>query len=671
MTPNSIRDDGDHLHSDDTISHTSIGKRSRDQMERPHKIPNSIKSCNECRQQKLGCNVEKDPFKPCCRCTRLGIECKLDSDFKRVAKRHKHAEMQKEIEELKELVAKQAALLAVANSPDNFGKENNASSSTDSKPKDQRIDDILVSGEQLAFLFDQLSLSSCGSCPETQAHSSRADPVLGWGIVLVSARRYPQDPTLVLNLSKAYMKSLWNSISDMPQRSSSIKALALLCTWPVPLIRGFTKSRNDKASATMGLSELDPTWMLSGIMMQISLQTGMHRPRHAQDFLKQTRDVSDAELSDRKLTWALCNIVSQSVSTANGQPTITIYDWGLGDGLEQDSEILPPGIKQRLKIEKFCQKVSKTLYGNSSEMTGVLSNIDEQISVTNMLEHQYQQLESESVTFSSLNKLYLLAARLHLHTFAFYVPEFSPNHLTAISSAYNSATRFIQALLDYDLHSEAILPYCSYYILKNLICASCVLLKILNTTYAMQFDSTQGRSLFNAAILALRSTSLATNDFSDRIAEALARMWRSAGSGDLNRRREDFSPIDIKIQSRMSISHVHDCFLRWRKTINPPATVKTSKFSPTPPLHFPRSNFFNSNSRIVPDTNSNGPMNSSDTSYNNMNGDVMQQDQNATATYFQPGSLEEAMNFPPMIADFDLLNSLDWNFDENLLATWT
>ncbi|KAF5871185.1 putative zn 2cys6 transcriptional activator protein [Botrytis fragariae] len=636
MTPNSIRDDGDHPHSDDTISHTSIGKRSRDQMERPHKIPNSIKSCNECRQQKLGCNVEKDPFKPCCRCTRLGIECKLDSDFKRVAKRHKHAEMQKEIEELKELVAKQAALLAVANSPDNFGKENNASSSTDSKPKDQRIDDILVTGEQLSFLYFSRYHHICPILDPTQTcdQTFAQDPVLGWGIVLVSARRYPQDPTLVLNLSKAYMKSLWNSISDMPQRASSIKALALLCTWPVPLIRGFTKSRNDKASATMGLSELDPTWMLSGIMMQISLQTGMHRPRHAQDFLKQTRDVSEAELSDRKLTWALCNIVSQSVSTANGQPTITIYDWGLGDGLEQDSEILPPGIKQRLKIEKFCQKVSKTLYGNSSEVTGVLSNIDEQISMTNMLEHQYQQLESESVTFSSLNKLYLLAARLHLHTFAFYVPEFSPNHLAALSSAYNSATRFIQALLDYDLHSEAILPYCSYYILKNLICASCVLLKILNSTYAMQFDSTQGRSLFNAAILALRSTSLATNDFSDRIAEALARMWRSAGSGDLNRRREDFSPIDIKIQSRMSISHVHDCFL-------------------------------------LSDTNCNGPMNNSDTSYNNMNGDVMQQDQGATATYFQPGSLEEAMNFPPMIADFDLLNSLDWNFDENLLATWT
>lgn len=64
-------------------------------------------------------------------------------------------------------------------------------------------------------------------------------------------------------------------------------------------------------------------------------------------------------------------------------------------------------------------------------------------------------------------------------------------------------------------------------------------------------------------------------------------------------------------------------------------------------------------------------VNSSEAPYNNINRDMLQQEQAATATYFQPGSLEEAMNFPPMIADFDLLNSLDWNFDENLLATWT
>ncbi|KAB8287276.1 hypothetical protein EYC80_010112 [Monilinia laxa] len=66
-----------------------------------------------------------------------------------------------------------------------------------------------------------------------------------------------------------------------------------------------------------------------------------------------------------------------------------------------------------------------------------------------------------------------------------------------------------------------------------------------------------------------------------------------------------------------------------------------------------------------------GTLNNPEASYNTVNGDVLQHESAATATYFQPGSLEEAINFPPMIADFDLLNSLDWNFDENLLNTWT
>ena len=51
MTPTT--DDGEHPPSDDAKSHTSTGKRSRDQTEKPQKIPASIKSCNECRQQKV------------------------------------------------------------------------------------------------------------------------------------------------------------------------------------------------------------------------------------------------------------------------------------------------------------------------------------------------------------------------------------------------------------------------------------------------------------------------------------------------------------------------------------------------------------------------------------------------------------------------------------------
>jgi hypothetical protein len=231
----------------------------------------------------------------------------------------------------------------------------------------------------------------------------------------------------------------------------------------------------------------------------------------------------------------------------------------------------------------------------------------------------------------------LLAARLHLHAFAFFISPLLPTFFTALSSLYKSATSFIQATLDHDLHSEAILPYCSNYILKNLVSASCALLKILNSTYAIQFDGTQGRSLFNAAVLALRSTSLSTNDFGDRIAEALTRMWRAAGSGEPNRpNSSDYGPLELRIQSRMNISHVHDCFMRWRSTINPPPAPKAQ-----PPSF---------------------PTNTSDVPFG------VQEQQ---APYLQPGSMDDPLNFPPILADFDLFNSLDWNFDDNMLMNWS
>lgn len=91
--------------------------------------------------------------------------------------------------------------------------------------------------------------------------------------------------------------------------------------------------------------------------------------------------------------------IDSSVSISNGQPSITIYDWGLGDGLKETAGILPDDIIQRLKIEKFCQTITKTLYSDSSRLTGVLAEA-EQPAALNLLERLYQQLESESLNFS-------------------------------------------------------------------------------------------------------------------------------------------------------------------------------------------------------------------------------------------------------------------------------
>lgn len=58
------------------------------------------------RAAQLKCDVVTEPaYKSCERCKRLKLECKIDSDFKRVGKRSRHAEMEREIEKLKERLA--------------------------------------------------------------------------------------------------------------------------------------------------------------------------------------------------------------------------------------------------------------------------------------------------------------------------------------------------------------------------------------------------------------------------------------------------------------------------------------------------------------------------------------------------------------------------------------
>ena len=51
--------------------------------------------------------------------------------------------------------------------------------------------------------------------------------------------------------------------------------------------------------------------MLSGLMMQIAMQIGLHRPSHAQDFTKFKVELREEELRDRVRTWATCNAVAQ------------------------------------------------------------------------------------------------------------------------------------------------------------------------------------------------------------------------------------------------------------------------------------------------------------------------------------------------------------------------
>lgn len=111
----------------------------------------------------------------------------------------------------------------------------------------------------------------------------------------VGSRRYKTDTTLLNSLAGPVSRLVWSTLADVPQSYHVVKALCLLCTWPFP------------TSST----STDPTFMLCGMMMQVAMQIGLHRPSHAQDFSKFRVELREEELKDRVRTWAVCNNVAQ------------------------------------------------------------------------------------------------------------------------------------------------------------------------------------------------------------------------------------------------------------------------------------------------------------------------------------------------------------------------
>ena len=123
----------------------------------------------------------------------------------------------------------------------------------------------------------------------------KASPLLFWVMIAVAARHYDADPTLLNSLNGPVSRLLWSTLQGIPQSYFVVKALCIMCTWPMPI------------SSTSS----DPTFMLSGVMMNIAMQIGLHRPSHAQDFTKFKVELREEELKDRVRTWAACNAVAQ------------------------------------------------------------------------------------------------------------------------------------------------------------------------------------------------------------------------------------------------------------------------------------------------------------------------------------------------------------------------
>ncbi|RJE18482.1 Transcription factor [Aspergillus sclerotialis] len=560
------------------------------------------RACNECRQQKLRCDVVQDPYMACSRCRRLKLDCKIESNFKRVGKRSRNAEMEREIIELRKQIAN-----VHANAPASMSQQHQSLQQTQLTPKAEsshvspvaayhtpsamsadhmgsqeavaslldlrsgfdpnymrngnhqfkRIEDVIVLLEKVTELFDLFFVFYHPFLPFLDRDQSPDDyyntsPLLFWTIISVGARRYQTDTHLLNSLAGPVSRLVWSTLADIPQSYHVVKALCLLCTWPFP------------TSST----STDPTFMLCGMMIQVAMQLGLHRPSHTQDFSKFRVELMEEELRDKVRTWAICNIVAQRVATGYGQPPSTLYDWTLSSSDTADQNFkLPENIRSRLEIEKFCDKVTKVLYTNRRDPVGLCSD-QERSALISFLSRDYDELEQVMGHNDSITSLYLRASNLHLHLSAFFDDPTEKDYRERLLSLYVATTSFLETAMNLETEVGPVLSYSPYYIYQMMVAGGCTLLKLCKSFFASHIDMEYAKGLFNRTIWAVRGVSVSNNDLPERLAEVLAQMWRLGGTSPERPTNTDVDDtLMLKVRCRMSMSLLFDSVWRWREDV--------------------------------------------------------------------------------------------------------
>ncbi|KAJ5910810.1 uncharacterized protein N7473_000113 [Penicillium subrubescens] len=551
------------------------------------------KACNECKQQKLRCDIVQTPAAACSRCRRLGIDCKVEPSFKRISKRRRNAEMEKEIADLRrrlstnpeypqsrephegddmsqcsdEAFSRRDSTGIDRSRPVSVPAESHPSMATPLTMKRDgsimsqdentpwRLEDITLSRARVARLFEQyfnyyhpfLPLLNLPKPPEV--YLSRC-PLLAWTIVCVACRRSPSDPGLLTALSGPFSRLLWSTITGVPQDYRVVKALCVLCTWPLPT----TSQRTDA------------TFMLSGLMMQIAMQLGMHRPVQAEEFTTFRIEAQGEALKDRLHTWVICNIVAQNVATGYGQPPSTIYDWALEPASLKDADYhLPENLAIRLRIEKFCDRVTKSLYSSKPEPAEFVSA--EKLVIVQILESELKEMELQfGQEISAINMIHLRAAELHLRYFVFLSSNPRSDDLTKL---FIATTSFLGRVLDLETSPGELIGHSTNYILQMIVSAAFALMKLLKSNFSRHIDFNHGKLLFNGAISAIRRISVMDHDRPVRLADILSQMWNATGP-----MAAEEDGLQLKVRCRMSMSHVYDTVWRWRQRFRPGKTVE-------------------------------------------------------------------------------------------------
>lgn len=211
----------------------------------------------------------------------------------------------------------------------------------------------------------------------------------------------------------------------------------------------------------------------------------------------------------------------------------------------------------------FRDQVTRSMTSSLADPVGLLPT-HERLPLYRMLSQQLESLESSADNLSDLDRFHLLAARFHLQLFCLFDEPFSEAYTERILMLHFTATSLIQHTLETSRRNGNNFRYFPFYSIQMFVAASFTLLKVLKNDYFTSFiDSEAGNEIFQTAVNAIRTTSIADNDLPSRLAGVLVFLWSEVPSYLIGGQGRD--GLQLQIRSRSSMSLVHDSLWRWRE----------------------------------------------------------------------------------------------------------
>ncbi|WYZ40065.1 hypothetical protein EsH8_IV_000406 [Colletotrichum jinshuiense] len=524
-------------------------------------LPNRIRrntACTSCRDSKVKCNASLTPNKPCQRCSKLGIQCVIDKSHKRMTRRSKLEQLEKEVQTIKNAVnpspvsatgalppaalplpspsttypagvfldrpppsasrVSLPALSPVQSRPlEQIPTPTLTSHTTPTGPARQpaqprALGSKVLSGEDIDFYFDHYFEHFHLYFPIVRSQDPdklyKLSPILFWTIIAVSSRRYTKDAGLFPFLVENLPKEVWSAVSNPPISMSTVNALLVLCTWPLPTLRFLN----------------DPSASYVAIAQNAALLLGLHTGRgtHPEFCIGPNRqtDITDEEAC---FTWMGYNIQAQRVAASNGIPPPAGF-FNEAVNRAAGGRSLPDALGYFgvfYEMQKFSNRMSRTVFSVAEEGEGVPDT------VIQLLEDELNKLRQlQSRHNSDLDLFTILAVQFELQSY-YLIPLSTVDKSTFrhnVNRAYSTAQAIINLSLRLD-NAQRFLFHAPQHVFRTILDAVAVIFDVILSGHATDVELANAEVSIKNSQEALRRCSVQEGDFPMRALRMSESYW--------------------------------------------------------------------------------------------------------------------------------------------------